>query len=576
LDSIDKATNLTKFLSPNINMGAVYFLILALPLLAGLALWQFGQKPLWESMLLSYTSLFISGIISMILIKILVWNIRLKSIILSTLIFEAIYSVSLAVSVYLFGQSDNMLVGIIAVAGAFSLIIWLCIGIILGKLKTGLTIGIIQFLVFSFFVAPFFSVQLTHLLAEYALISGVSVLVVLLSANMLLSPVRRNLSVSGFDALSGFANQWYLGTGDLEDLFAQVGTHARLPIGIIGIMAGKQEKPQYIIVPYVHFGPFGKLGGSDAPGSISSALGGSAIVMHSTATHDLNPTSRGEISKIIDAISSSEKGANYFKARGGFIEAAYGNARMHGLVINESILATFTRAPDTTEDTDISVGYLMMEKLKKKYRNAIVADEHNSSAEKITSFDILSEEAGEYLRCTDALLSKTFTAQDMECAISRPKISAKGLASNGVNAILFKAGNKKVAYIVLDGNGISRASKERLENELAKDGTVPIIMTTDSHELNAVGGVVNEIELNDMAISQIADSMHQARTEPFSAAFSIPEAEIQVLGARQSIEIISTVNSIVAMAKFLIPMTMAVLLLFLLAVLSRPEADIHF
>jgi len=574
LDNIDKAAGLTKYLSFKANMKIVYIMLFALPLLAGASLSVFGNKPLQESLLLSYTSLFISGIISMFLVKMFVWSLKLRSIILSMLVFEFIYSVSLSLSVYLFGMSENILVDILAVSGVLSLIIWLCIGMILGKLKSGVTIGIIQFVVFAFFVAPFFAVSLGSLLTEYAILSAVSVVVVLFLAYILLSPVRRNFSVSGFDALSSFAGQWYFGTDDLEDLFSQVGVDASLPLGIMGIKADKDYK---IVVPYIHFGPFGKLGGSDAPGNISGALGGNAIVMHSTATHDLNPTSRNEISKIIDAVRSSDASAKYFKARGAFIESSYGYARMHGLVINESILVTFTRAPETTEDTDISLGYLIMEKLRKKYKNVIVADEHNSSAEKITYFDLLSEEAKEYLKCADALASKDSQSQDMECSISYIKPKAKGLASNGIRTMLFKIGNKKIAYIVMDGNGISQKSKEALEAAIAKEGIVPIIMTTDSHELNAVSGIVNEIELDEAAISQIVDKVHMAKTEPFSAAFSVPEVGLKVLGSRQSIEIISTVNSIVAVAKFIVPITLVLLVLFFLVILNRagPSSALH-
>jgi putative membrane protein len=574
LDNIDKATSLTKYLSFKVNMRIVYFLLFALPLLAGASLSVFGGKPLQESLLLSYTSLFISGIISMFLIKMFVWTIKMRSIVLSMLIFEFIYSLSLSLSVYLFGMSENLLVDILAVAGVLSLILWLCIGMVLGKLKTGITIGIIQFVVFAFLVAPFFAVPLKSLLAEYAVLSTVSVVVVLVLAYALLSPVRRNFSVSGFDALSSFAGQWYFGTDDLEDLFTQVGEHASLPLGIIGI---KAEKDYRVVVPYIHFGPFGKLGGSDAPGAISSALDGRAIVMHSTATHDLNPTSRNEISKIIDAVKSFDKDAKYSKARGAFIESSYGSARMHGLVINDSILVTFTRAPEITEDTDIGLGYLIMEKLKRKFKNVIVADEHNSSAEKITYFDLLSEEAKEYLRCADALASKTFALQDMECSISWLKPNVKAIASNGIRTMLFKIGNRRIAYIVIDGNGIGRKSKEALEAAMAKEGMEPIIMTTDSHELNMVSGVVNEIELDEKAIAQIVDTVHMAKTAQFSAAFSVPEVELKVLGPRQSIEIISTINSIVAVAKFIVPIALILLVLFLLVILnSAAPSSISF
>jgi putative membrane protein len=250
---------------------------------------------------------------------------------------------------------------------------------------------------------------------------------------------------------------------------------------------------------------------------------------------------------------------------------------MHGLVINDSILVTFTRAPEVTEDTDIGLGYLIMEKLKRKFKNVIVADEHNSSAEKITYFDLLSEEAKEYLRCADALASKAFALQDIECSISWLKPNVKAIASNGIRTMLFRIGNRRIAYVIIDGNGIGRKSKEALEAAMTKEGMEPIIMTTDSHELNMVSGVVNEIELDEKAIAQIVDTVHMAKTAQFSAAFSVPEVELKVLGPRQSIEIISTINSIVAVAKFIVPIALILLVLFLLVILnSAAPSSISF
>ena len=568
MDNIEKATKITKYLSFEPDMRIVYALIFLLPLIAGLSLTVFANKSIEESILKGYTTILLPGILTMVVGKIFIRHMKLKSIIISLLVFELIFTLSFSVSVYFFGlteKPENLLIDIIAVSGVFTLLIWLAIGLLLDRLKTAFSIGIMQFLIFMLFVAPLFSVSFGQLLTEYAIISIVSISVIFILIYILLSPVKRNFSVSGFDALSGFVGQWYFGNDDLEDLFDQVGIDSKLPLGIMNF---KTDRIYSFVVPYIHFGPFGKLGGSDAPGYIASLMDNGAIVMHSTATHDLNPTSRNEIMKI--AIEAKESmNAKFSDAKGAFIEAEYGNARIKGLVINDSILVSLTRAPYVTEDVDISVGYLIMEKLRKKFRNVIVADEHNSSAEKITSFEFISQEAGEYMKAADALLAKDFSLSKTEAGFEQLKPNIKAVGSNGIWLALFRIGERKIGYTIIDGNGIARESKERLEAEMAKIGIIPVIMTTDSHEKNVVGGVVNEIILDNEIITDIIGKLSVMKLSQFSTNSSAQEMELKVLGPKQSIEIVSTVNSIVAMAKFMVPIAVLLIILFLLIVLKR-------
>jgi len=568
LNNIEKATKITKYLSFDPDMRIVYALIFILPLIAGISLTIFANKSIEESILKGYTSILLPGILTMVVGKIFIKHLKFKSIILSLLVFELIFTLSFSVSVYFFGlteKPENLLIDIIAVSGVFTLLIWLAIGLLLDRLKTAFSIGIMQFLIFMLFVAPLFSVSFGQLLTEYAIISIVSISVIFVLIYILLSPVKRNFSVSGFDALSGFVGQWYFGSDDLEDLFDQVGIDSKIPLGVMNF---KLDKVYSFVVPYIHFGPFGSLGGSDAPGYISSMMENRVMVLHSTATHDLNPTNRNEIVKIANKAKESING-KFSDAKGAFIEAGYGNARIHGLVINDSVLVSLTRAPYVTEDIDISVGCLIMEKLKKKFKNVIVADEHNSSAEKITSFEFISEEANEYMKAADALLAKDFQLSKIEAGFEQLKPNLKTMGSNGIWLALFRIGERKVAYVTIDGNGIARESKERLEKEMESIGITPIIMTTDSHEKNAVSGVVNEVALDNEMITDIIGKLSVMKTAQFSANSSVQETEMKVLGPKQSIEIVSTVNSIVAMAKFMVPIAVLLIILFLLIVLKR-------
>jgi putative membrane protein len=121
------------------------------------------------------------------------------------------------------------------------------------------------------------------------------------------APMKKNLGISSMDALSMFASQWLYGDKGLEEVFDEMGEEAETLVWLCEF-SGKQNRALFV-VPYIHYGPFGNLGGSEFTHMISEALekhelgkgaAGKAetrevFVFHGTATHDFNPVSSSEI-----------------------------------------------------------------------------------------------------------------------------------------------------------------------------------------------------------------------------------------------------------------------------------------
>ena len=84
---------------------------------------------------------------------------------------------------------------------------------------------------------------------------------------------------------------------------------------------------------------------------------------------------------------------------------------------------------------------------------------------------------------------------------------------------------------------------------------LPAVYTTDTHKVNTVRGVVNPLEENEVILKQILFLVKHAREDMKDAQFYAEKRpiEIRALGAKQAIEIVSTVNSIVAISKVAAP-----------------------
>ncbi len=125
--------------------------------------------------------------------------------------------------------------------------------------------------------------------------------------------MKKNLGVSSMDALSMFLSQWLYGEKDLEEAFEGIGEEVETLVWV-GKFEGKKNSALFV-VPYIHFGPFGNLGGSEFTWQIADSLccdyagerkhtlrhQRDVFVFHGMATHDFNPVSSGEIHNVVGA-----------------------------------------------------------------------------------------------------------------------------------------------------------------------------------------------------------------------------------------------------------------------------------
>ena len=141
-------------------------------------------------------------------------------------------------------------------------------------------------------------------LASFVFLAALYALFYVVSA-----PMKKNLGISSLDALSMFSSQWLYGEKDLEGAFEELGEEAETLVWV-SEFSGKKNHALFV-VPYIHFGPFGNLGGSEFTCMISDSLSkgwrreGSpkpeVFVFHGTVTHDFNPVSSSELGAVVSA-----------------------------------------------------------------------------------------------------------------------------------------------------------------------------------------------------------------------------------------------------------------------------------
>ena len=126
--------------------------------------------------------------------------------------------------------------------------------------------------------------------------------------------------------------------------------------------------------------------------------------------------------------------------------------------------------------------------------------------------------------------------------------------------------------VLLDANGVTPEFKKKIEEEVKKLGNFTVgVFTTDTHQTNIVRGVLNPAKEEKEIIKAVREGVKEAMADMKDASAFVDKEwfDINVLGAKHSIEIVSTVNSIVAVAKITAPLILIGAILVLLAIFSK-------
>ena len=183
------------------------------------------------------------------------------------------------------------------------------------------------------------SVALGHspLLAVFKLAVASLILLIAVGALVFIinAPTKRNFGISTIDTITMFFAQWVSGNKGLEDILAGTGETITTQVGVITFKHGKSIKATFV-VPQIHYGPIGNLGGSEFPGLLSTSIaketGAPCVVFKGAANHDFDPVYSSDLKKIYDAslagIKESEKNQS---GNAAFIQGRRGYSQVFGI-----------------------------------------------------------------------------------------------------------------------------------------------------------------------------------------------------------------------------------------------------
>jgi putative membrane protein len=396
-------------------------------------------------------------------------------------------------------------------------------------------------------------------------------------------PWERSLGVSMLDFLRGFIGHIAEGSRELEDFFEQLGQQAVVPITVLSFRRLDGTEKACWVLPMIHPGPMGEIGGGNFPERVASRTEGMAFPPHATAGHDFNLVTEREVDTILEAVDRASEGIVYTREATQSVRVQSGEAKMLGQAFDDDALLVSTYAPGFADDIEYAVGLSAAAEARTTGLDSVLlVDAHNSNnglegpdLGHVTpgskrSFDMI-EAAGEVgRRLTTASRGelRLGTARD-----PTPWTPRDGIGPLGVRVAVTDVDGQTTAYVLVDGNNMEPGLRTRVVETLDDLVDVSEVMTTDTHIVNTVeadnqvGAALDHDRFVGLVRALVDEAL--ADREPVSAGMATERVEVTVFGNDRTETLASHANAVVSMggalaaAVILAAMAVSVLIFFL-------------
>lgn len=399
-------------------------------------------------------------------------------------------------------------------------------------------------------------------------------------------PWRRSLGVSVLDFVRGFVGHVAEGSRELEQFFEKLGEEAIVPVSVASFRrlpeeataAGDGEErdgagegdaaappgPEKarIVLPMVHPGPMGEVGGGNLPERIAERAEGLAFAPHATAGHDFNLVSEREVDRILDGADRALDRLRYGREASVPVTGDVGTAHTLAQRFGTGALAVATFAPESADDVAFGVGQSAAAEIRRGgVEDVLLADAHNCHAGldaaedgdlgHVTpgsprSYDLYGAAALAGAALSDA------ASGPLELGVAHEPTDwgrEEGIGPLGLRVAVTRVDGREAAYVLVDGNNMVPGVRERLLDAVTDETDVDHaeVLTSDTHAVNVgqadnrVGDAVDETALAD-AVAETAAAA-RADLEPVAVGTATERVTVTVFGNDRTETLASQANA---------------------------------
>ncbi len=387
-------------------------------------------------------------------------------------------------------------------------------------------------------------------------------------------PMKTALGVSPLAFANAFMAYLIEGSHALEEFFREMGEGVWVEQA--GIFFRRQDKEEAVfIVPGVHPGPLGEIGGSNLPKILHDALGCPAVIAHGASTHDFNPVAASEVAKGIAAVQEARGTGTWSATATQPVRVAAGSVSVLAQSFGDTALLVSTRSPLITDDLDYAVGLAIMKAGERHFAHVAFVDAHNCFPYLPPPVLLGSHVAEEYRTAADLAFAALAGAAQVPfgAGFSRvpvPFTREEGFGDLGIMAMVIRTEGRETLYLDFDANNLHEGVRDELRERFLEDFDECEIMTSDTHVVNTVSGM-NPAGLNVplesfYPLARKAADLPRADCVPASAAGTTATCgDIVVFGSQRITQLAGLVTGSVGI---IAPLALVVLLVAFLSTVT--------
>lgn len=379
------------------------------------------------------------------------------------------------------------------------------------------------------------------------------------------SPMKRSFNVDGLAmvrySLDHITEGGREGSKGVEAFFESFSEEVDVHIGMIAFKKGERIKA-ILIVPCVHPGPFGSLGGSDLPIKLVEGMRdvcGNILVAHGAATHDFDLSSSKENEKVLKRAKELLKDIQYSDDSSKFMRV-HDSMDVCAQMFGENALVLHTSSPNPTDDVDYSTGIALLDKVKgQDIKDSIFIDAHNCAKKGSGCIYYGTEESHRLIELATSAVEKSKQGRTSGINAGYAQKGGfervKGIGACGIQALVLETGGQKSAYVLFDGNNMVPGLREGIIKAVQGMVDEVEVLTSDNHAVNAtIGGFnpvglrMDESELIRISKELVGEALKDLEGVNVGFATGLVKG-IQVFGHENIARLTSTINATMAILK---------------------------
>ena len=374
---------------------------------------------------------------------------------------------------------------------------------------------------------------------------------------------------STFSILQAFLTAWTENKVDrMEQLIEDKAHNETVYTKIITfIINGKSHNRAAIVLPDVHPGPFGMVGGSNLPYTLHETFSKRALVMHSVSDHSLNIPSKSQLYKYIsdlDKVNVHEKGRTCSIP----VRVKINDATATGIAFGNAAIVMMSLAPKGMEDVPQTVRTeLELHGGSVGFSNMLIIDCHNAMGKPLDDFD-----KADLTTCSKQCLDQLKNQPQQDFTIGFAGLSdvshklhkSSELGEAGLAAIVIGIGDQNYAIGWSDSNNMENDLRDHVISHLGNNVKMLEICTSDTHSTSGKRTREGYFALGTAsdhdAIAQAYQKICQVASDRAAKStfeFAVSQSKIKVMGSRQFEDYSSALDKCMSVTKIFLGITVA-------------------